>query len=83
MDYEVNHFRHKDAKGQSKPDALIGKTYLHVKTKNLYTVKDALFDSSLDQWSLVYDRVNGNARKEFQFVRPMSEFLDGRFLEVS
>lgn len=75
-------FWHKDQHGWSDPNKLVGKTFLHMASKHLYIVQEAMFDATGDQWCLVYDRVDENKRKEFRFVRSMTEFMDGRFVEV-
>lgn len=78
----VEKFWHKDQHGWDYPNKLIGKTFIHTASKHLYIVQEALFDATGDQWSIVYDRMDADKRKEFRFVRSMTEFMDGRFVEV-
>ena len=73
---------HKDAVGQTHPDYLVGKQFLHVKSSTFYVVTGFSLNASTDQWALHYDRAASRIRKKFAFSRDMAEFLDGRFVEV-
>lgn len=78
----VDAFWHKDQKGNSRPDQLRGKVFLHNVTKHLYVVVGAFFNTTTDEWAIAYERYFEDERAEFQYTRDMSEFLDGRFTEV-
>lgn len=73
---------HKDAAGQTHPDYLVDKQFLHVKSSTLYVVTGYRLNASNDQWALEYNRADRNKRGKFGFIRDMAEFLDGRFVEV-
>lgn len=82
MTRRVEKFWHTDQHGWDNPNKLVGKKFLHVKTNAIYVVVEAVFDATGDQWAIVYDRMDEDKRKEFRFVRSMTEFMDGRFVEV-
>ena len=79
---KIEQFWHADAAGQTHPQKLIGKKFVHLASTNLYEVTGCRLNASTDQWSIEYDRHDVKQRGHFPFNRDMAEFLDGRFIEV-
>ena len=73
---------HKDARGQTHPNSLVGKKFVHVASSTLYVVTGYRLNASNDQWAIEYDRFDEDVQLSFAFARDMAEFLDGRFIEV-
>lgn len=82
MSVNIGSLWHKDVGGKCNPQELMGKKFVHVKTSALYVVVGYHLNASTDQWCIEYERQEVKCRKDFNFTRDMSEFLDGRFLEV-
>lgn len=55
----------------------IGSLWRHLKTDNLYTVKDIVVVKSDLTLAVSYKRLGDNFR--LHWLRPLDEFLDGRF----
>lgn len=65
--------------GSKKQEVPVGSLWKHKKTSTIYTVKDiAILESDL---SLVLSYKELGASK-VHWIRPLSEFLDGRFEKV-
>lgn len=57
-----------------------GSIWRHKKTENLYMVKDLVVMESDLQLAVAYSGVTENSR--LTWVRPLAEFMDGRFERV-
>ena len=57
-----------------------GSIWRHKKTENLYMVKDLVVMESDLQVAVAYSGVTENSR--LTWVRPLAEFMDGRFERV-
>ena len=82
MTTRIEELWHQDAKGQTHPEYLVGKRFLHLKSATLYVVTGFTVNASTNEWALHYDRDDRPKRGKFSFTRDMAEFLDGRFVEV-
>ncbi len=58
-----------------------GSIWQHKKTENLYLVKDLVVLESDLQIAVAYSGVTENTR--LIWVRPLAEFMDGRFEQVT
>ena len=55
----------------------VGSLWRHLKTDNLYTVKDIVVVESDLTFAVSYKRLGETSR--IHWLRPLDEFLDGRF----
>lgn len=77
---------HNDAKKHSAPTKMVGKSYFHPKTRNVYEVTGVTFDAERGLWMVVYERdarfKNGEL-PETNFVHTIEDFTrEGRFVEI-
>ena len=68
-----------DSKNQRPNKSSIGKSYFHPKTRRIYRVTDFVWNSSTDEWNIVYSRTGC----DITFTRTLAEFNDpNRFIEI-
>lgn len=67
-----------DSKGTRPDRSMIGKNYFHPKTRRIYRVNAFVWNSSTNEWDVKYLRHGCDV----EFTRRISEFIDGRFVEV-
>lgn len=65
---------------KAKEKVPIGSIWRHIKTENLYTVKDIVVRENDLAIYVSYQKLMIGS--QVQWIRPLEEFLDGRFVKL-
>lgn len=65
---------------KAKEKVPIGSIWRHIKTENLYTVKDIVVRENDLTVSVSYQKLMIGS--QVHWIRPVDEFLDGRFVKL-